>query len=108
MIKDWERLPSPTKQDMERRKNIEKAIADIERVAQGLQPNPNLTKSLAIVLLEVLRESSRASRDLEYTMTGVRAILKAMANDHDDIKDYLSGGGDVHRRGNEPSTKRRR
>jgi hypothetical protein len=107
MMNDWERSPLPTKRDMEKRKNVEQAIADIGLAAQGKQPSQSLTKSLAIVLLEIHREVERTSRDTERVMTGVQAILRALANEHEDVRDYLSGRADVHRRGNDPPLKRR-
>lgn len=106
MVEDWERHPGPTRRDMERRKSVDKAIADIELASQGKQPNQSLTKSLAIVLLEIYDEVGRTSRDVERAMTGVQAVLRALSNEHQDVRDYLSGSADVHRRGNDPSVKR--
>lgn len=86
---DYVRKLAAMKRDEERRKNVQQAIADIERVAQGLPQNPNLTRSLAIVLLETLKEASRASRDAEDIRTGVRALLRALATDHEEVKAFL-------------------
>jgi hypothetical protein len=65
MLNDWERPSSPTKRDMEKRKNVEQVIADIGLAAQEKQPSQSLTKSLAIVLLGIHREVERTSRDTE-------------------------------------------
>jgi hypothetical protein len=73
----------------ERQKNVQQAIADIELAAQGKAPSQGLTKSLAIILLEVLKEASRASEDAEYARSGVRALLTAFANDHQEVRDFL-------------------
>jgi hypothetical protein len=107
MMQDWENPSSPTKRDMEKRRSVEQAILDIGLAAQGKPPSQSLTKSLAIVLLEIHREAERTSRDMERALTGVQAILRALANDHEDVRDYLRGRRkDVHRRGDEPSLKR--
>lgn len=106
-MRNWERPSSPTKRDMEKRRSVDQAVLDIGLAAQGKTPSQSLTKSLAIVLLEIHREVERTSRDMERTLIGVQAILKALANDHEDVRDYLRGGNkDVHRRGDEPSLKR--
>ena len=72
---DYVKKLAAMRRDEGRQKNVQKAIADIERVAQGLEPNPNLTRSLAIVLLEVLKELSRARADAEYARTGISSAL---------------------------------
>jgi hypothetical protein len=106
--KDWERPPSPTIEELVRRKNVQEAIDDIQKVVQGQTSDLTLTRSLAIILLEVLSEVRRTSRDAEYAMIGVRALLKALSEENDYLKDFLSGKADVHRRGADPSLRRHR
>jgi hypothetical protein len=106
--KDWERQPLPKIEELAKRKNVQEAIDDIQKAVQGQTSDLTLTRSLAIILLEVLSEVRRTSRDAEYAMTGVRALLKALSEEHDYLKDFLSGNADVHRRGADPSLKRRR
>src|SRR6185312_6704588 len=102
MIKDWEKLPHPTERDRERRKNVEKAIYDIEQVAQGQSSNPGWSRSLAVLVLEILRETYRVSRDAESARIGVQAILQSMARDNDEIRKYLKNQPSIHRRGDDP------
>lgn len=72
---NWERYLPPTARGTERQKRIERAVAHIEPAALGQAVSPSLTNSLAVVLLEVLRDTDRMSRDLERVRGGVEAML---------------------------------
>ncbi len=81
-VVDYAKQLAAMKRDTETRANIRQAVSDIELAAQGKMPSQSLTRSLAIVLLEVHKEVSRAADDLEYIRVGVRALLRGLANEH--------------------------
>lgn len=75
----------------EQQREIDKAIRDLEKAAQGQAPDQGLTRALCLAILGLHDQLSRARADQEYILRGLRSVLKALADDHQEVKDFLSG-----------------
>jgi hypothetical protein len=75
----------------EQLKEIDKAIRDLEIAAQGQKPDQGLTRALCLSTLGLHDQLSRLRADQEYVLRGLRSVLKALADDHQEVRDFLTG-----------------
>lgn len=69
---------------------IREAFRDLEQVAQGQVPSRGLTPTLALAILGLHHQVARIRQDQEYILQGVRSVLKALADDHREVHDFLT------------------
>jgi hypothetical protein len=84
----------------EERKALSKAFRDMELIAQGLKPDPapNMLQTIALLMVGYHRELARVRQDQDYVLQGLRAVLKSLADDHKEVRDFLDGNrGDTPR-----------
>lgn len=75
----------------EQQKEIDRAIGDLEQAARGQKPDQGLTRALALAILGLHDQLSKVRADQEYILRGLRSVLKALADDHQEVKDFLKG-----------------
>lgn len=73
------------------RSNANKAIEEIERIAAGGKPTQPITQTLAIVLAVLLERTQRLAKDVDYMQKGFHSVLKALSDEHQEVRDFLKG-----------------